>query len=137
MEVCEALLFRASTKEARGASAQVEAAFRDLEAWLLGPQAAGLPLFGYMDVESDLAQHVCSAPQLLQDILWDSLEDCQTARFTGCGASRLHLFPALEAFSREEPDQDAGLWGHSPQQDCPATLCQLQRFEREVAGLWK
>ena len=78
LEVCETLLFMAATKEAGGASARVEATFRDLKAWLPGPQAAGLPLFGYTDVESNLAQHVCSTLQLLQDVLWDSLEDCQT-----------------------------------------------------------
>ena len=65
VEVVEALLFMAATKEARGASARMEAAFRDLEAWLLGPQAAGLPLFSFMEEESDLVQRDCSAPQLL------------------------------------------------------------------------
>ena len=65
VDVHEALLFMAATKEARGASAWMEAAFRDLEAWLPGPQAAGLPLFSFMEEESDLVQRDCSAPQLL------------------------------------------------------------------------
>ena len=135
VEVSEALLFLAATQEVGGVSARVEAALRDLEAWLPGPQAAAW-LFGYTEEESDLVQLSCSAPELLREVLWDSLENCQAGMFTGCGAGRLHLFPALETTSREEPDHEAGPWGHSPQQDVPATLRLLQRFEREVVGLW-
>ena len=139
VNVHEALLFMAATKEAGDASARVAAALRDLKTWLPGPDAAGQPLFGSTIAQSDQVQQDHSQPLLLRDVLQDGLEGRQAQMFTGCGTGRLHLFPAQELYSREELHdvrEDVGPWGHTPSQDRPATLQLLIDCERRVSGLW-
>ena len=128
----------AATMEAGDASARVVGALRDLETWLPGPDASGEPLFGLTPFLSDRVQRDHSQPLLLRDVLQDSLEVRQREVFTGSGTGRLHLFPAQELYSRRElyeMREDVGPWGHTPDQDHPATIQHLLHCERQVAGL--
>ena len=65
---------------------------------------------------------------------WDSLEDRQAERFTGCGNGCLHLFPAQELYCREELHdlrEDVGPHPQSGPSRHPPAAARLR-----AAGFW-